>query len=574
MITRVWALALWLAAVAVPVGLMADAPALAQDGPAQHAQKAGNVRTGLDYFIAPNGDDHKPGTIERPFATLYRAHQAVKAGDTVNIRAGTYQAMIGWSKGGTPTAPITIQAYNGEDVRLQCSEQYTWAQVKDPTFGDCWKVAIPNRLVQYRGLQHSVWEDAAAAAVNSNVGVFAIVKGGSMCVSMYTAADFAHPEAARGVRLADGKGNLAHDITWYDRSTKTLWFKPGPSRVTDPSRQLYVTGTTSGQFSLVGSYLRLNGLKFEYLFYLHQQDNPTGCDIQDCAIKHAGGGLIGGGTHCRYTSLFVDNIGDWLAWRNTEGYSRAFLSHCFYANGSHCTISNCFFGRSNRGGPIHNYPEGVAGNVFDGNVLYNCDGGSIFMGNSNNVIANNISLQKTYGLGPYISMQGFTFANNYSEAAYPFTFNCQAEKGIYRGTFEKFAVTGNVFNNTGGWIDFQGNIVDAKQCKIDGNAYLGNQRWFVGLTQADPPLAGHTDCTSYASYVAALQALPNCAAWEKKSQASSAAPRFDFAACDAFLDSDPPLAAVLRKIRLYVKNVIAPFPGAGPAIRVHAAGDR
>ena len=70
-----------------------------------------------------------------------------------------------------------------------------------------------------------------------------------------------------------------------------------------------------------------------------------------------------------------------------------------------------------------------------------------------------------------------------------------------------------------------------------------------------------------------LQALPNCAAWEKKSQASSAAPRFDFASFDALLDSDPPLAAVLPKIRQYVKGVIAPFPGAGPAIEATAAGD-
>ena len=116
--------------------------------------------------------------------------------------------------------------------------------------------------------------------------------------------------------------------------------------------------------------------------------------------------------------------------------------------------------------------------------------------------------------------------------------------------------------------------MDARPCNIDGNVYLGNQRWRVGLTQADPPQTGYKDYTSYASYVAAIQALPNCAAWEKKSQASSAAPRFDFAAFDAFLDSDPPLAAVLLKIRQYVKGVIAPFPGTGPAISAPAAGDR
>ena len=221
--------------------------------------------------------------------------------------------------------------------------------------------------------------------------------------------------------------------------------------------------------------------------------------------------------------------------------------------------------RSNKGGPIQNYPDGVAENVFDGNVLYHSDGGSIFMGSGKNYVTNNISLQETYGMGPYVSMQGFTFAHNYSEAVDPFTFSCQAAAGIYTGTFQRFAITGNVLNNAGGCVGYEGNIVDARQCKIDGNVYLGSSRWRVGLTQADPPLAGQKEYASFASYAAALQALPGCAAWEKKSLAGAAARRFDFAAMDALLDTDPPLTAVLAKARQYVRNVTAAFPAAGPA---------
>jgi len=171
-------------------------------------------------------------------------------------------------------------------------------------------------------------------------------------------------------------------------------------------------------------------------------------------------------------------------------------------------------------------------------------------------------------------MQGFTFANNYSEAAYPFNFACKSASGAYTVTFEKFAITGNVFNNTGGWIDYRGNIVDGKTSLIDRNVYLGKTRWFVGLTQANPPLTGYRDCMSYASYTDAIQALPSCAAWEKNSQQGPALPRFDFASFDGFLDSDPPLAAALLRIRRYVKNVTAPFPGAGPILPELSAGGR
>jgi hypothetical protein len=113
-----------------------------------------------------------------------------------------------------------------------------------------------------------------------------------MCVTMNAAAHFARPQAAPGLPLTDKDGKLLYDITWYDRSANTLWFKPGPSGFTDPSSQLYVTSVSSGQFSLgESSYLKLNGLKFKYLYYVHQYDNPTGVDVSNCEIKHAYHGI-------------------------------------------------------------------------------------------------------------------------------------------------------------------------------------------------------------------------------------------------------------------------------------------
>ena len=88
-----------------------------------------------NYFVASDGDDRNPGTIERPFATLYKAHGVVRPGDTVNLRAGVYQALISWAKSGTRAAPITIKAYRDEDVHLQSSEQYADG-VKDPLLGE------------------------------------------------------------------------------------------------------------------------------------------------------------------------------------------------------------------------------------------------------------------------------------------------------------------------------------------------------------------------------------------------------------------------------------------------------
>jgi hypothetical protein len=83
---------------------------------------------GTKYFVAPNGSDKTTGTQEKPFASLQRAQQAAKAGDTVFIRGGTYRIkesqiaerkgifayVIALNKSGSPGKHITYRAYQNE----------------------------------------------------------------------------------------------------------------------------------------------------------------------------------------------------------------------------------------------------------------------------------------------------------------------------------------------------------------------------------------------------------------------------------------------------------------------------
>jgi len=48
------------------------------------------VANATKYYVAPDGDNSNPGTIEQPFLTIQRAQTSVVAGDTVYIRGGTY----------------------------------------------------------------------------------------------------------------------------------------------------------------------------------------------------------------------------------------------------------------------------------------------------------------------------------------------------------------------------------------------------------------------------------------------------------------------------------------------------
>ncbi len=51
------------------------------------------------YVVSPTGSDDSPGTAAAPFATLQQAARTVKAGDTVQVRAGTYSGFaLGWDQ--------------------------------------------------------------------------------------------------------------------------------------------------------------------------------------------------------------------------------------------------------------------------------------------------------------------------------------------------------------------------------------------------------------------------------------------------------------------------------------------
>jgi hypothetical protein len=76
-----------------------------------------------DFVVAPGGDDAGPGTRERPFATVGRAREAVRAlkakkPATVLLRGGTYffpeTLVFTPEDSGTAEAPVTYAAWPGE----------------------------------------------------------------------------------------------------------------------------------------------------------------------------------------------------------------------------------------------------------------------------------------------------------------------------------------------------------------------------------------------------------------------------------------------------------------------------
>ena len=68
-----------------------------------------------DYFVATDGDDSWPGTISQPFRTITKGTSVAVAGDTINVRAGSYaESRLDFYSDGTAGNPITLLSYDGD----------------------------------------------------------------------------------------------------------------------------------------------------------------------------------------------------------------------------------------------------------------------------------------------------------------------------------------------------------------------------------------------------------------------------------------------------------------------------
>src|SRR5215469_910464 len=72
-------------------------------------------RSGTTYYVSTSGNDNNAGTLSAPWRTIQKAANTVKAGDAVQVRAGTYNEIVTMkTSGNATTGYITFQNYPGE----------------------------------------------------------------------------------------------------------------------------------------------------------------------------------------------------------------------------------------------------------------------------------------------------------------------------------------------------------------------------------------------------------------------------------------------------------------------------
>nr|MBR4279598.1 right-handed parallel beta-helix repeat-containing protein [Clostridia bacterium] len=96
------------------------------------------------YYVATNGCNCNPGTIDAPFRTINHAARLALPGDTVRVREGVYREWVDPAEGGlTPVSRITYEAMPGEHVVIKGSEIVTGWTLTD---GTVWQAEVDNAV--------------------------------------------------------------------------------------------------------------------------------------------------------------------------------------------------------------------------------------------------------------------------------------------------------------------------------------------------------------------------------------------------------------------------------------------
>jgi len=88
----------------------------------------------INYYVDRNhasASDNNIGTIDRPWKTITKANQTLKAGDTVYIKGGTYSNYINPSRSGTASNRITYRNYGTDVVTISGAAYAVYLNGKD-----------------------------------------------------------------------------------------------------------------------------------------------------------------------------------------------------------------------------------------------------------------------------------------------------------------------------------------------------------------------------------------------------------------------------------------------------------
>lgn len=178
------------------------------------------------YYVSTTGNDSNDGrSISTPFRTLGRAASAVRPGDVVWVRGGTYSPNVLFSRSGEAGRPIVFESYPGECAVLDGSGLSRPAQVRfvNVNYNIFRNFVVRNSPGQgiYLNNAHDNWITNVKTHDNALSGI-QNVGGNRNRFSYFVAHDNYDPPTrggdADGIGISSGQDNIIDHCVVYHNS--------------------------------------------------------------------------------------------------------------------------------------------------------------------------------------------------------------------------------------------------------------------------------------------------------------------------------------------------------------------
>ena len=146
----------------------------------------GVASAGNTYYVSLDGDDSYPGNETHPWKTIQKAADTLIAGDTVYIKAGTYNERVIPKNSGSPGNYITYTAYPGDTATIDGTgiPMGDWGSLFEIANKDYIKVSRfriinsgyfgifiykSNHIIVEKNYFYKEWKEAIAGQIGNNI---------------------------------------------------------------------------------------------------------------------------------------------------------------------------------------------------------------------------------------------------------------------------------------------------------------------------------------------------------------------------------------------------------------------
>jgi len=168
-------------------------------------------KVNTDLYVATNGQDSNPGTIENPLRTIQHAADIAKPGDTVYVRAGSYcQQLAVKISGNAQQGFITFQSQPGEHAVLD-------GGCLTPPEGESSMVQLTNvSFVRVQGFEIRNYRTSDYRSVPGGIRVFG---GGSHIEILHNEVHHIEQNSDRQLRPGSGANGFGIAVYGTDATT-------------------------------------------------------------------------------------------------------------------------------------------------------------------------------------------------------------------------------------------------------------------------------------------------------------------------------------------------------------------